>query len=123
MSVVRVLVVDDHPLVRQGLLALLGGVPDVEVRAVDDGAAAAGAVLEFAVDVVLMDLSMPGTGGLEATRQVLEVSPSTRVVVLTSFAEHDRVAAAVEAGATGYLLKDAEPEEIVATISRALTAT
>ena len=113
---IRVLVVDDHPLVRHGLLALLGAVEDVDVSAVEDGALAADAVVERGCDVVLMDLSMPGLDGVDATRAVLARSPDVRVVVLTSSAEPDRIVAALDAGATGYVLKDAEPDDVVRAV-------
>ena len=117
---IRVLLVDDHPLVRHGLTALLGGVADLEVvGSVESGTAAADAVAEESPDVVLMDLTMPGLDGVEATRAVLARRPETRVVVLTSTAESDRIVAALEAGATGYLLKDAEPGEIVRAVREA----
>ncbi|ROP27238.1 response regulator [Pseudokineococcus lusitanus] len=113
----RVLVVDDHPLLRQGLSDLLGALPDVEaVTTVPDGSGAAAAAVDGAVDVVLMDLSMPGTDGLVATREVVAARPGARVVVLTTFAENDRILAALDAGAVGYLLKDAEPEEIIRAV-------
>jgi DNA-binding NarL/FixJ family response regulator len=111
--VIRVLLVDDHALVRRGLTDLLRATEDIEVvGALDDGAGAAAAVVELAPDIVLMDLSMPGTDGIEATRQVLAARPETKVVVLTSFGENARILAALEAGAVGYLLKDTEPEDI-----------
>ncbi|MGQ7295979.1 response regulator [Quadrisphaera sp. KR29] len=113
----RVLVVDDHPMLRRGLVDLLGALPDVDqVTAVADGAEAAGAAVRHAADVVLMDLSMPGLDGLAATRAVLAQRPQARVVVLTTFAEHDRIRAALAAGAVGYLLKDAEPEQVVQAV-------
>jgi DNA-binding NarL/FixJ family response regulator len=112
--VIRVLLVDDHALVRRGLTELLGNVDDIEVvGALDDGALAEGAVQELEPDVVLMDLSMPGMDGITATHAVLAARPTTKVIVLTSFAEHAKIHAALEAGAVGYLLKDAEPEDIV----------
>ena len=115
--VIRVLVVDDHPLVRHGLLALLGSVEGVHVvGAVEDGALAADAVVEHDCDVVLMDLSMPGLDGIEATREVLARAPDVKVVVLTSSAEPERIVAALDAGATGYVLKDAEPDDVVRAV-------
>ena len=114
---IRVLVVDDHPLVRHGLLALLGAVEDIDVvGAVEDGTLAAAAVAERGCDVVLMDLSMPGLDGVEATRAVLARAPDVKVVVLTSTAEPERILAALEAGATGYVLKDAEPDDVVRAV-------
>lgn len=109
----RVLLVDDHAVVRRGLADLLGTAGIEVVGSLDDGSLAQAAVRELEPDLVLMDLSMPGTDGIEATRQVLAARPETRVIVLTSFAEHARIHAALEAGAVGYLLKDAEPEEIL----------
>lgn len=114
---IRVLVVDDHPVVRRGLTDLVGAVDDMEVvAAVDDGEQAAAAVLEHAPDVVLMDLSMRRMDGIAATRAVCSAAPDARIVVLTSFAEADQVTGALEAGAVGYLLKDAEPDELVRAI-------
>jgi DNA-binding NarL/FixJ family response regulator len=112
--VIDVLLVDDHPLVRHGLTELLGGTADIRVvAAVDDGDQAAAAAVEHQPHVVLMDLSMPRMDGIAATRSVLAVLPTARVVILTSFCENERVQDALEAGAVGYLLKDAEPEDLV----------
>jgi DNA-binding NarL/FixJ family response regulator len=117
---IRVLVVDDHPLVRQGLAAVLGGASDIEVvGAVADGALAADAAVASEADIVLMDLSMPGMDGIQATAQVLARRPTARVVVLTSFAEQTRVVAALDAGAVGYLLKDTEPDDLVQAVREA----
>jgi DNA-binding NarL/FixJ family response regulator len=114
---IKVLLVDDHPLVRHGLSELLGGTEDIQVvAAVDDGEVAAAAALEHQPDVVLMDLSMPRMDGIAATRALLAVLPSARVIVLTSFSENERVHDALEAGAVGYLLKDAEPEDVVRAV-------
>lgn len=115
-----VLLVDDHPLVRAGLATLISTTDDLEII----GEAASG---EQAVsmagdrepDVVLMDLSMPGIGGVEATRQILDGNLQIRVVVLTSFADQDRVTDALAAGAVGYLLKDCDPLEVLAAIRSA----
>ncbi|SDD05098.1 response regulator [Auraticoccus monumenti] len=117
---IRVLIVDDHPLVRRGLAGVLDSAPDVElVGAVADGALAADAAADGRADIVLMDLSMPGMDGVEATGEVLARCPDTRVVVLTSFAEQARVLAALDAGAVGYLLKDSEPEDLLQAIREA----
>ena len=111
---IRVLVVDDHALVRRGLSDLLSAVEGIEVvGAIADGSLAAEVVTELEPDIVLMDLSMPGLDGIDATRAVLEVRPATKVIILTSFSENARILAALEAGAVGYLLKDAEPEDII----------
>jgi len=118
--VIRVLIVDDHPLVRQGLTAVLAGVSDIEVvDAVADGALAAEAAVAGLADIVLMDLSMPGMDGVEATSEVLALRPQARVVILTSFAEQARVLAALDAGAVGYLLKDTEPDDLIHAVHQA----
>jgi DNA-binding NarL/FixJ family response regulator len=118
--VIRVLVADDHPLARAGLQQLLGAFEDVTVV----GAAASGAeALQLAAerepDVVLMDLEMPDKDGIEATRELHARSPGLAVVVLTSFSDRDRILAALDAGAVGYLLKDADPDELVRAIRAA----
>jgi len=111
--VIRVLVVDDHAMVRTGLVAMLAADGDIEVVAqAADGRAAVTEALAATPDVVLMDLSMPVVDGVEATRSVLAALPSTRIVVLTTFADQDRVRRALAAGAVGYQLKDAEPETL-----------
>ncbi|MCW2746115.1 MAG: response regulator transcription factor [Mycobacterium sp.] len=111
---IRVLVVDDHALVRRGLSDLLGAAADIElVGALDDGLRAEAGVREHRPDIVLMDLSMPGLDGIEATRRVLAAAPDTKVIILTSFSENARILAALEAGAVGYLLKDAEPDDVL----------
>lgn len=108
---IRVVVVDDHAMVRTGLAAMLAADGDIEVVGqAADGAAALDEVVARHPDVVLMDLSMPVLDGVEATRAVLRAQPATRVVVLTSFSDRDRVRRALEAGAVGFQLKDAEPE-------------
>lgn len=110
---IRVLVVDDHPVVRQGLRAFLSSREGLEVVGeAADGDEAIRKLRHLRPDVALVDLVMPGTGGLEVLRQAAELDLDTRIVVLTSFAETDQVLPAVRAGAAGYLLKDAEPAEI-----------
>jgi len=111
---VRVLLVDDHALVRNGLRAVLDTTDDCEV--VGEAATGEDAVELAAVllpDVVVMDLSMPGAGGVAATRALRARVPAARVLVLTTFADDERVRAALVAGATGYLLKDADPDDVV----------
>ncbi len=111
---IRVAVVDDHAIVRNGLVQLLSVDPELDVvGAAGDGGAAVALCAEQRPDVVLMDLSMPGMDGVEATRRIIEASPGAQVVVLTSFVDRERVLAALDAGAIGYLLKDAEPEELL----------
>ena len=108
------LIVDDHPLVRRGLTSLLSAAHGIDVvGAAADGEEAVTWVTERKPDVVLMDVSMPGMTGMEAARRVLEVQPRTRVVMLTSFSQRDVVVESFDAGAVGYLLKDAEPEELI----------
>jgi DNA-binding NarL/FixJ family response regulator len=115
--VIRVLIVDDHAVVRRGLTDLLEAADGISVvGAVEDGSLAAQAVSSLSPDLVLMDLSMPEVDGIEGTRQVLAARPDTKVIVLTSFSESARILAALVAGAVGYLLKDAEPAEIVKAV-------
>ena len=117
---IRVAVIDDHAIVRNGLVQLLGSDPELEVvGAVGDGEAAVALCLEQRPDVALMDLSMPGMGGAEATRRIVEAAPGVQVVVLTSFMDRERIVDVLNAGAVGYLLKDAEPEELLRGIHTA----
>jgi DNA-binding NarL/FixJ family response regulator len=111
---IRVLLADDHGVVRDGLARLLGSVSDIEVvAAAADGDQAVALAGEHRPDVVLMDLRMPGMDGSEATRRLLETDPAIQVVILTSFSERDEILNALDAGAIGYLLKDAEPDELI----------
>jgi DNA-binding NarL/FixJ family response regulator len=117
---IRVLLADDHGLVRDGLSRLLGSVPDVEVVATAaDGHEAVELAGEHLPDVILMDLRMPGIDGSEATRRVLKNDPPPQVVILTSFSEREEILSALDAGAIGYLLKDAEPDELIRGIRAA----
>jgi DNA-binding NarL/FixJ family response regulator len=112
-SVIRVLVVDDHGVVRLGVERALTGLRGVEVvGAVADGEQALDAVRELEPDVILMDLQMPGLDGIEATRQIVRQRPAARVVVLTSYLDRGKIEAALEAGAIGYTLKDGDPQEL-----------
>jgi NarL family two-component system response regulator LiaR len=114
---IRVLIADDHAVVRQGLRTFLELQDDIEVVGdVSDGEAALSAVSEHEPDVVLMDLVMPGVGGVEAIRRLRELRPETRVLVLTSFLDDEKLFPAVRAGAAGYLLKDVQPAELVRAI-------
>ena len=120
----RIVVVDDHEVVRRGLEQVLANVGDMElVAAVASGEEAVALVEELRPDVMLMDLSMPGIGGVEATRLVCtraaELEQKVHVVALTSFAEQKTVLAALHAGASGYLLKHATPEDVIAAIRSA----
>jgi len=111
---IRILIVDDHPLVRLGVSDLLASTDDLRVvGTAGDGAEVLAALEDTPADVVLMDIEMPGTDGVEATRQIVEHLPSTVVVILTTFADQDRITRALDAGAAGYLLKDAEPDELI----------
>jgi two-component system, NarL family, response regulator LiaR len=117
---IRVLVVDDHAVVRQGLRTFLGLQPDIEVAGEASGGAEAVSEAERTKpDVVLMDLLMPEMDGIEATRRIRENRPDTRVIVLTSFADDDKVFPAIRAGAIGYLLKDVKPTDLADTIRAA----
>ena len=110
---IRLLIADDHPLVRNALTQLLGTVEDIEVVATTaNGREAVTMALETSPDVVLMDLEMPELNGIEATRELIAADPSARVVILTTFSDRENIMGAIDAGALGYLLKDAEPEEI-----------
>jgi two-component system, NarL family, response regulator LiaR len=110
---IRVLIVDDHPIVRQGLRTFLESREGIEVAGeAADGHEAVQLVLAVQPDVVLLDLVMPGMDGLAALEGIRARRPETRVVVITSFGSSDQVLAAVRAGAAGYLLKDAEPQDI-----------
>jgi DNA-binding NarL/FixJ family response regulator len=114
------MLVDDHQLVRAGLAALLTADPLLEVVAeAGDGQRAVELARELEPDLILMDLSMPLLNGAEATRQILAERPDTKIVVLTSFSERERVANALQAGAIGYLLKDSEPSQLVAALHAA----
>ena len=110
---IRVLVVDDHPVMRNGLAALLGSLDGIEVVArAADGREALREALHHRPDVVLLDLQMPGTDGFETLRQLGRSVPTTAVCVLTMFSDDDSLFAAMRAGARGYLLKGAEQEDI-----------
>ncbi|MEA2275732.1 MAG: hypothetical protein QOC78_692 [Solirubrobacteraceae bacterium] len=117
---ISVMIVDDHAVVRAGLEQLLATAEDIDlVGTAGDGQEALSLVLDQGPDVVLMDLSMPGIDGVEATAMIREARPATRVVVLTSFSDRERILSALDAGAIGYLLKDAEPEELLRGIRAA----
>ena len=118
---IRIVIADDHAMVRAGLSQLLGSFDDLEVvGTAADGSEAVQVVGELLPDLVLMDLSMPVMDGIEATAAVKKQYPDTHVVVLTTFQEPRQVAAALSAGASGYLVKDVEPEVLVAGIRAAV---
>ncbi len=112
---IRVVVADDHPIVRSGIVALLQDADDVEVVGqAADGATAVAVVLAERPDVVLMDLRMPMLDGDAATARILAREPGIRVLILTTYESDDQILAAIEAGASGYLLKAAPESEILA---------
>ena len=114
---IRVVLVDDHAIVRSGLERLLATADGIEVvGTAADGLEAVDLVAHSAPDVVLMDLSMPGFDGVEATRRIAAEWPATRVLVLTSFSDERRILAAVDAGARGYVLKHVDPDALVEAI-------
>ena len=114
---IRVLIADDHAVVRQGLRTFLELHDDIEVVGeAADGEQALDAVAQLEPDVVLMDLVMPGIGGVGAIERLRELGSPARVIVLTSFLDEDKVLPAVRAGAAGYVLKDTEPAELVRAI-------
>ncbi len=117
---IRVLIADDHAVVRSGLEQLLSTAPDVELVGIAaDGAEAVAQVAALAPDLVLMDLSMPGVDGIEATRRIAESHPGSQVLVLTSFSDKQRILDALDAGAAGYVLKHAGPDELLDAIRAA----
>jgi DNA-binding NarL/FixJ family response regulator len=119
--VIRLLLAEDHPVVRVGLERLLAGEEDIEiVGTAENGAVAVELAAEKEVDVVLMDLSMPVLDGIEATRRIVQAhGGNVHVVVLTSLSAREEIMAALDAGASGYLLKDAEPQELLAGVRAA----
>lgn len=118
---ITVMLVDDHKVVRQGVRAFLQTQPDIVVVAeAEDGKTAVALAAEHAPDVALMDLIMPGgLDGVEATRQVKQVSPRTQVIVLTSYHQDEHIFPAIRAGALSYLLKDVEPGELATAVRQA----
>jgi len=111
--------VDDHPVVRKGIAAMLETVNDMEVAGeAGDGLQAVDMAVQLKPDVILMDLVMPRMDGVEAIRQILARDPNARILVLTSFASDDKVLASINAGATGYLLKDSDPDDLVRAIQQ-----
>lgn len=118
MGKIRVLVVDDHTVIRKGLCLLLSdekyGIEVVGEAA--DGQDAIDKSRSLNPDVILLDLAMPGMGGLEAIPAIRRDNPEARILILTSFAEDDQVLEAIRSGALGYLIKDASPDELVSTI-------
>jgi DNA-binding NarL/FixJ family response regulator len=117
---IRLLIVDDHPVVRGGLRGMFVGAPDFEVVGeAGNGVEAVERAMALRAEVVLMDLRMPVMGGVEAIQQLRERAPSVRVLVLTTYDTDDDVLPAIEAGAIGYLLKDAPREELMRAVHAA----
>ncbi|POX41063.1 DNA-binding response regulator [Streptomyces sp. Ru73] len=113
----RVVVADDQTVVREGIVMLLGLLPGIEVvGSAADGDEAVRLTAELSPDVVLMDLRMPRCDGVEATRRIREQHPATQVVVLTTYADDESLFPALQAGARGYLTKDADGDEIVRAV-------
>lgn len=114
---IRVLIVDDHTIVRKGIRALLTEIAGIEVVGeAADGQEAVAQANSLRPDVILMDLAMPKMDGIEATRQIKTSQPESRILVMTSFATDDKVLPAIKAGALGYLLKESAPEDLVQAI-------
>ena len=117
---IRVMLVDDHRVVRMGLKAYLSTLPDIQVVGeAGTGEEAVQLASELAPDVVLMDLLMPGMDGVEATRRIKKASPRTQVIVLTSYHEDEHIFPAIRAGALSYVLKDIDPDDLAEAIRRA----
>lgn len=117
METLRILIAEDHPLFRKGMNSLLSSVTDFEVVGeASTGGEAVARAADLQPDVVLMDLQMPEVNGIEATRRILRESPGVRVLVVTLFEDDDSVFMALRAGARGYVLKDADEEEMVLSV-------
>lgn len=116
---IRLLVVEDHPVVRSGIVALLATAADEVVGQLGNGRKAVEEALRLRPDVVLMDLNLPELGGVEATSLILAGDPAIRVVVLTAYADDEQILRAIEAGASGYLLKAAPEDEVLTGIRSA----
>jgi NarL family two-component system response regulator LiaR len=117
---ITVLLVDDHSMVRLGLRAYFSTLDDIEVVGeAGTGAEAVALARQYAPDVVLMDLIMPGLDGVQATQQVKKASPRTQVIVLTSYHEDEHIFPAIRAGALSYVLKDIDPDDLAEAVRRA----
>lgn len=119
---ITLVVADDHPVVRQGLVALLGTDPDIEIIGeAADGSEATEVALSLRPSVVVMDLQMPVVDGIAATQAIKQVWPEAAIVVLTTYDTDEAIVRAVEAGASGYVLKDTPPDDLIQAIRRAAT--
>jgi DNA-binding NarL/FixJ family response regulator len=117
LETLRILIAEDHPLFRKGVISLLSSVPEFEVVGeARTGEEAVVRAADLQPDVILMDLQMPEVNGIEATRKILQESPSVRILVVTLFEDDDSVFMALRAGARGYVLKDSDEEEMLASI-------
>ncbi len=117
MTTINVLITDDHPVVREGLRALIGAQPDMKVVGeASDGLEAMRKVRELDPDVVLLDLAMPRQDGIAAIPEILRESPNARILVITTYADDDKIVSAIRRGALGYLLKDASPRDLLDAI-------
>jgi len=118
---IRVVIVDDHPVVREGLRLMLEQRPDFEVVGEGaDGAQAIALAIDLVPDVMLLDVLMPSSDGISAIREIKRLTPTTQVIVLTSYAEDDYIFNAITAGALSYLLKDAAPEDLAGAVRAAM---
>src|SRR5437588_5221209 len=116
-NTLSILIADDHPVFRNGLRGLLNAMPDMEVVGeATTGDEAVARAMELQPDLILMDIKMPGTNGIEASRRILQNSPHIGILILTMFEDDNSVFAAMRAGARGYVLKDTDEEEIVRAI-------
>ena len=117
MTNIRILVVDDHTLFREGMCAIFENVPDIEVVGqASNGHEAVNQAKTLLPDIVLMDINMPDLNGIEATAQILALKPDTGIIILTMVENNDSLFAAMRAGARGYILKGADKAEVVKTI-------
>jgi DNA-binding NarL/FixJ family response regulator len=117
MEPIRLMIVDDHTLFREGLRALFSAIEDIElIEEATTGKQAADLVEQLQPDVVLMDIDMPGMGGVQATREILRRTPTTGIVMVTMLEDDASIFSAMRAGARGYVLKGAQPKELLQTI-------
>ncbi len=118
--VIRIMIVDDHAVVRQGLRFLLEQQPDITVIGEgDDGEQGVALASNLLPDVILLDLLMPKMDGMTAAREIKRITPTTQIIILTSYYEDDQIFSVIKAGALSYLLKDSGPQEIVAAVRAA----